>query len=90
MSEDFNTLEICYLGMINSDTDKSVTSTIQSFLNQSEDLQYNWYFSEASISEPFHRVIGWDLSRGLDSFELVKLHLLLQEKYSGNVFVIGT
>lgn len=87
---EFNSIELCYYGQINSEVDQELRELMNDYLGGLKDLEFNWYFSEATLNAPHHRLNGWDLSRPLSYYELVDLHTILLDQYEGNVFIIRT
>lgn len=86
--EELTTLEICYLGTIDTQIDNIIHGQVPNILNEFEQLEYEWQYQESTIQSPHHRTIGYGLSRHLTYKEMIELHLFLQDKFSGKAFFI--
>lgn len=89
-TEQFFSIELCYQGSIDSQLDKELIELIPQVIADFDKVNCEWYFSEATLKEPHHRLMGWSLSRNLSYYELVALHNVLVNIYGGRVFIIRT
>lgn len=89
-TEQFFSIELCYQGTIDSKLDYELMELIPQIIADFDKVNCEWYFSEATVKEPNHRLMGWALSRNLSYYELVTLHNVLTNVFEGRVFIIRT
>ena len=85
--ESMITLEVAYLGGINPKLERDIESVIPVIL-QEVGVNGKWYFSEASLREPFYRIVGFELDRQLSYDAKIELILAIKHDFMDKLFIV--
>lgn len=85
--ESMNTLEVAYIGNINQSLDREIETVIPVIL---EDIgvKGEWYFSEASLTIPAHRIMGFELDKELSYDDRIELNLAIKYIFSDTLLIV--
>jgi hypothetical protein len=85
--ESMITLEVAYTGKINPKLERDIELIIPINL-QDVGVNGKWYFSEASLQKPFHRIIGFELDRELSYDAKIKFISDINWIFKGKLLIV--
>lgn len=81
-------LDLFYLGKIDLQLDEHLREEFPKILKEDLGIDLEWIYQEATINEPYYRILGYEIDNKLTETAQIALSLKISEIYNDNVYIM--